>query len=291
MDSPENTVQDKLLTFQQDEIDSHHIYSRLAPYQKNEDNRKILEHIAADENQHAVTLQSITHKDVRPNKRKINFYVLVSRLFGITFGLKLLEREEKSAQEGYASVENEAPQVGEMIKDEETHEQKLINMINEEKLDYMGSVVLGLNDALVELTGTLAGLTFAFQNTALIALSGFITGIAASLSMAVSEYLSNRAEGNNHKALKSSIYTGGAYVITVLLLILPYVLFDNFYLCLAVTLVIALMIILAFNYYISVAKGFNFRRRFTEMAVLSLGVAAISFGIGFLLRTFLGVDI
>jgi len=73
-------------------------------------------------------------------------------------------------------------------------------------------MVLGLNDALVELTGTLAGLTFALKNTRLIALSGLITGIAATLSMAASEYLSARTEQESSRALKSSLYTGGAYV-------------------------------------------------------------------------------
>ncbi len=93
-----------------------------------------------------------------------------------------------------------------MISDEERHENELIDMIDEERLNYMGSVVLGLNDALVELTGALAGFTFAFQDTRIIALTGLITGISASFSMAASEYLSTRHEGGEN-ALKSSIYS------------------------------------------------------------------------------------
>ena len=88
----------------------------------------------------------------------------------------------------------------------------------------MGSMVLGMNDALVELTGTLAGLSLAMQNTRIIALSGLITGISATLSMASSEFLSAKSEGNEN-ALKSCIYTGIAYLITVTLLILPYLIF------------------------------------------------------------------
>ena len=92
--------------------------------------------------------------------------------------------------------------------------------INEERLNYTGSIVLGLNDALVELTGTLAGLTFALQNTKLTALAGLITGIAASFSMAASEYLSQRSEGESERASTSALYTGVAYICTVALLIL-----------------------------------------------------------------------
>ena len=51
-------------------------------------------------------------------------------------------------------------------------------MIDEEKLKYIGAVVLGMNDALVELTGTLAGLTLALQNEKLVGVAGLITGVA-----------------------------------------------------------------------------------------------------------------
>ena len=44
-----------------------------------------------------------------------------------------------------------------MLSREEEHERELIALIDEERLRDMGSVVLGLNDALVEFTGMLAG--------------------------------------------------------------------------------------------------------------------------------------
>jgi VIT1/CCC1 family predicted Fe2+/Mn2+ transporter len=155
----------------------------------------------------------------------------------------------------------------------------------------MGSVVLGLNDALVELTGALAGLTLALQNTQFIALTGLITGIAAALSMGASEYLSTKSEDTAQNPLKAALYTGSAYVVTVMILILPYLLLGNYYLCLLLTLTGAVLIIAFFNYYISVAKAVPFKKRFFEMAGLSLGVALFSFFIGFLIRLFLGVDV
>jgi VIT1/CCC1 family predicted Fe2+/Mn2+ transporter len=157
-------------------------------------------------------------------------------------------------------------------------------------LKYAGSIVLGLNDALVELTGALAGLTLALQNTRLIALTGSITGIAAALSMGASEYLSTKSEETAKSPLMASIYTGAAYIVTVILLILPYLLLDNYYACLGVTLAVAVTIIALFNYYISVAKDEPFRKRFLEMAGLSLGVAGLSFLVGYLIRSVLGVD-
>ena len=164
-------------------------------------------------------------------------------------------------------------------------------MIEEKKLEYVGSIVLGLNDALVELTGTLAGLTFALQNTRLIAIAGLITGIAASFSMAASQYLSTKADNNGSNAIASSFYTGLAYIFTVVILILPYFLFTNYFICLGLTLTLAVLVILFFNYYISVAKDLNFSKRFWEMFIISMGVAAFTFGIGYLVRIFLGIDI
>ena len=142
----------------------------------------------------------------------------------------------------------------------------------------------------MELTGALAGLTLALQDTKLIALAGLITGIAASFSMAASEYLSTKSEGDRQNAGRSSLYTGVAYILTVFLLIIPYLVFGDYFLCLGLTILIAVLIILVFNFYISVAKDLSFKRRFFEMAGLSLGIAVLSFGIGYLIRLFLGIE-
>ncbi|NMC54269.1 MAG: rubrerythrin family protein, partial [Chloroflexi bacterium] len=178
-----------------------------------------------------------------------------------------------------------------VMEEEEVHEEELMDMLDEESLKYAGSVVLGLNDALVELTGALAGFSFAFQKTNLIALAGLITGISASFSMAASEYLSQKSEEGDQDPVKSAIYTGVAYIFTVLILVLPYFLFQNYLVSLAFTVFNALVIIAVFNYYISVAKGYSFKRRFTEMAVISVGVAAFSFLVGVIVRNVTGIEI
>ena len=152
-------------------------------------------------------------------------------------------------------------------------------------------MVLGLNDALVELTGVLAGLTLALQNARLVAIVGFITGIAASMSMAVSEYLSTKQEDTGKNPLKASIYTGIAYVATVVFLILPYFIFENIFTALGFVVINALVIVLFFTFYISVAKDLSFKKRFLEMAALSVSIALINFFIGLLIRKFFGIDI
>ena len=280
----------QLLAFQTNEITEHHIYHQLSLLQKNENNRRILTELAAEESGHYQLLKTYTQKEVGPKKGKVRFYVWIARLFGLTFSIKLMENSENYAQEAYRQTHLEDLQ--KIARDEEIHESRLIELIDEEGLNYMSSVVLGLNDALVEFTGALAGYTFALQHAKLVALTGAITGIAAALSMAASEYLSTRTENNVHKnALKAAVYTGIAYVITVVVLILPFVLLSNVYWGLGVCLFGALVIIAIFNYYYSIVKTESFRHRFTEMAIISIGIAAISFLIGYALRVFTGIEL
>jgi len=280
-----------LLKAQKNEITEYHIYSKLSSYVKDEHNSKVLKQIAQDEFSHHEKLKLFTGKDIKPCIFKICFYTFISIVFGITFGIKLMEKGEESAESLYRKLGESIDEFKQIAVDEDNHEKELVEIIEEERLKFVGSMVLGLNDALVELTGTLAGLTFALKNTRLIALAGLITGIAASLSMAASEYLSARTEQDNTHALKSSLYTGGAYVFTVAFLVLPYLLFSNYIISLVFTIIAAIFIILVFNFYISVAKDLSFRDRFFEMAGISLGVAVISFVIGYLIRLFLGVDV
>ncbi len=279
-----------LRTAQRNELTEHVIYTRLARRMRDPAKARVLSRLADAEMGHHHFWQGFTGQEVKPCRWKTAWFYWISRLFGLTFGLKLMERGEERAQVTYGRIAREIPEAGRIVEDEDRHESELLAMLDEELLRYVGSIVLGLNDALVELTGALAGLTFALQNTRLIALTGLITGIAASFSMAASEYLSQKSEGAANP-LKSSLYTGITYVFTVLLLILPYLLFPGYLLCLGITLALAILVILVFNYYISVAKDLPFRRRFLEMTAISLGVAALTFGIGYLIRIFLGVQI
>lgn len=279
------------LRWQKEEITGYHTYRRIQRALRDSHNGSIIGRIADEEMRHYNTLKRYTGDEVAPNWFRVWLYTWLARLLGLTFGLKLMERSEDKAQASYTDFLEEFPELEQILHEEEEHETELLNMLDEEVLNYTGSVVLGLNDALVELTGTLAGLTFAFQNTNLIALSGLITGLSASLSMAASEYLSARAdEGDTHPG-RSALYTGLAYVFTVLVLVFPYLILESYLLCLLWTLVNAVVVIAVFNAYLSVARDLNFGRRFGEMALISIGVALFSFGIGFLIRTLFGVEV
>ena len=287
--SPE--VRRQLIFAQREEITEYHIYTKLAGQIKDTGNRNLLLQIAADELKHYKLWGAYTNKDVSPSQWEIWKYYWISKIFGLTFGLKLMEKGEEKAQINYGLMASEVPEAHEVAEDENKHEKELLGLIQEEHLKYMGSIVLGLNDALVEILGTLAGLTFALQNTKLVALAGIITGIAGALSMSSSEYLSNKAEGKNELALKSAVFTGIAYVIAVVFLVAPYLIFESPFVSLLVALFDSIIIVFLFTYYISVANDQPFRKRFLEMVVLSTVVGLISFGLGYLVRILFGIEV
>lgn len=282
----------EIYSYQKGEITEHKIYAYLARHIRQPANKQVLEHIAGDELKHYSFWKKYTKKDASPRFFQFWWYAILSRIFGLTFSLKLMERGEGKAQHNYARLSKLIPESKSMLKDEAKHEQKLIGLLEEEKLKYVSSIVLGLNDALVELTGALAGLTLALQNRNLIAMSGLITGIAASLSMAASEYLSKRSENPSAKdSLRASIYTGIAYILTVIFLVIPYFILQNIYLALGFTIFNSLLVIIFFTFYTSIAQELPFGKRFAEMAGISLGVAVITFGIGWVVKTILGVSV
>ncbi|MBD3228583.1 MAG: rubrerythrin family protein [Candidatus Lokiarchaeota archaeon] len=284
-------VRDFLLTSQRNEITEHIIYKKLAKRIKGE-NSEILEKIADEELKHYNIWKNYTNEEVKPDKGKIRRYMIMSKVLGLSFAIRKMENGEADAQKMYQKISGVIPEAFSIIKDENKHEEKLVALIKEERLEYVGSIVLGLNDALVELTGALAGYTLAFSQTNLIAMTALITGIAASMSMAASEYLSTRSETKNDKSpIKASIFTGLTYFFTVILLIMPYLLLTNPFLCLGISLGSGIIVIFFFTYYTSVAQGFSFKKRFLEMALISLGIAGISFVIGNFVKLGFGIEI
>jgi VIT1/CCC1 family predicted Fe2+/Mn2+ transporter len=281
----------RLLIFQRGEITEYHIYGKLAALQKNPKNREVLLRMAEEEYAHYRIWKRYTGKDLGPERPRVWFYSVISVIFGLTFGIKLMEKRENDAILTYSEISPLIPDAKQILRQEAEHELAIIGMIDEKGLRYIGSVVLGINDALVEFTGSLAGFTFALQDTRIIAAVGFIMGIAAALSMGASEYLSQKSEGSANNPVTAAFYTGGAYLVTVIVLVLPFILMTEPLKAYVITLTAAILIIVLFTFYTSVAKDLPFWKRFIEMAGISLGIAAVSFAVGILIRMFLQVNV
>lgn len=267
-----------LIKAQKNEITESIIYDKLSKIIKTENEKQIFKDLSLSELWHYNLWKSYTQTDVEPNNLKVWYFVFITRFLWLSFGIKLMENWEWTSQVNYKELINEIPEMSDVIKAEEEHEAKLIWLINDNKLKYLSSIVLWLNDALVEITWALAWLSMTLQNPKIVWISGLIIGISAAISMASSEYLSSKSEENDEiSPKKAAVYTWIAYIFTVIALVLPFLFNLGIYLALALSLGTAILIIALFNYYISVAKNESFKARFLEMAWISIWVAIFSF--------------
>lgn len=279
-----------LKNFQQEEINSYVIYGRIASKIKDEKNSSIFKKIAEDELNHYNLFKKFTGKELKPQKIKIFFYFLLNKIFGFTFLFKFMEIGEEKAHREYLKIKDALPEIKKVILDETEHEKKLSFLLDEDRIKYISSMVLGLNDALVELTGALAGFTFALQNSKVTGIAGLITGISASFSMAASAYLSEKHEEDKDPK-KAAIYTGIMYILVVILLIFPYFLFNSFYFAFLFTLFNVILIVALFTYYVSVVQDKKFLNVFLEMLILCILVSVLSFLIGLFARKVFNISI
>lgn len=282
----------RALRQQQNEINDNALYLALAKREKDAENRTVFEKIAGEELSHYRFWEGITGATRRPSRMLIRFYLLLVSLFGTSFALKLVERRERWAEAFYRSLFEAYPDAKRIYAQESAHEHELIGMLQDRKLLYAGAVVLGMNDALVELTGTLSGIALAFDHTLAVGITGAIMGIAASLSMAGSSYL--EAKENPDESIRAGVYaayTGISYILTTLLLVLPFFLLSSIATALAAMFTGAFVSIALYNFYVAVAKEQSFIRRTSQMLLITFGVALISFAIGYAVHRYLGIDI
>jgi len=165
-----------------------------------------------------------------------------------------------------------------------------MNVRNFHRNKYISSIILGLNDSLIELTGALVGFSFALGDNLIVALAGLITGVSASLSMTASAYMQARYEDGKNP-FKAGLYTGSAYFIVVFLLVTPFMVADNILTALGVMLGVAFLIIASVSFYTSILFDRRFIRQFSEMLIASAGVALIAFALGFIFRWATGIVI
>ncbi len=283
----------KALKQQQNEINDYALYMALAKVEKEPHNKELFEKIALEELSHYRFWKDITSVDLQPQRWLISFYLLLTKFFGTSFTLKLVEQRERWAEDFYRTLFDTYPQAKEIYAQENTHEHELINMLKDKKLLYAGAVVLGMNDALVELTGTLSGIAFAFDRSEIVGITGTIMGIAASLSMGGSAYLEARetSETSGVVPLKYALYTGIAYIVTTFFLVIPFFIFERIPVALVVMFIAAFISIVFYNFYIAVAKDESFTKRAFEMSLITFGVALISFAIGYVVKNTLGIEI
>ncbi len=282
--------------FCRDEYHDYLVYRELAYREGNPERRGVLERLAEQERRHYDFWRGLSRDcgaDV--GRWRIALYMAVKRILGLAFLLRLLERHEKEVIARYRAVaERMGPEDRErlmdIIREEEEHEAALLDQIGSDTVRYMGFVVLGLADAIIEITGVHAGMLGVTNSTIMAGIAGIVVGFSAAISMASAAYLQAKHEGGLNPA-KSATVTGVAYILAVLALAIPYFMWADMLYAFAASVVTAIALIGAFTFYSSVIMDKGFTREFLEAVLLLFGTVAGAYAIGDLLGRTFGVKI
>jgi VIT1/CCC1 family predicted Fe2+/Mn2+ transporter len=281
-------------TYCDDEFTDHLVYKKLAAIEKIESNRQTLLSLSEQEYRHFEFWNAYV-ESYRP--RVNNFFVFMMlvfrRLLGLTFTVKLLERhEDKVIREYKRFAETLTPQerkkLDTIIADEEEHERFFVSQINERVVKYMSFIVLGLADAIVEITGVHAGFLGVTSSTLIAGVAGLVVGVAAAISMASAAYLQSKQEPTR-SPIVSAISTGTAYIGTVVILALPYFFTADMAYAFGISVVLAITMTAFFTFYSSVILERKFSRELIEAVGLTLGTAFATYMFGSFLGSLFGI--
>jgi vacuolar iron transporter family protein len=280
----------------QDEYADRSVYLGLSRREKNPAFKKALQEIGNGEQSHYEFWKTYA-PDAKVSAKRLRMYVIVMLrlILGLTFTLKLLEGHEGKLHERYKKLAEYIPSADmarfqSMMDSEERQEDLLIGQIKEDRVKYMSFIVLGLADAVVEISGIHAGSLGIYGETKLAGLAGIIAGMAASIAMASAAYAQAK-QGFEGSAKWSAIYTGVSYMITAVLLATPYFLTGNMAGALGVSLVIGVILVAAMTFYDTVISARPFKRQFVEIAGIILAASLALFLVGTLVGQYLGIRI
>ncbi|MCE4627553.1 MAG: VIT1/CCC1 family protein [Desulfurococcales archaeon] len=269
-----------------DEYTDYSIYKYLASQERRPELRRILEELARDEWEHYLFWKRILGRDCRVEvgRGKLRLILLMRKIFGLTFTLKFLERHEEEVIQEYKNYlkyleGEERRRLEEIIHDEEKHENELIGSIEETIVKYLSFIVLGLADAIVEITGVHAGFLGVTSKTVMAGIAGLVVGLSAAISMASAAYIQAKSDPTRDPA-KSALMTGLGYLGAVILLAAPYFIVTSMLIAFLLSLAAGIGLIGLFTFYSSIVFDRPFAREFTESTLLMLGTALASYLFG-----------
>ncbi len=256
----------------------------------------VLMHLSGTENEHYQFWKRYA-PDAEPKLDRIKLYwvLFLRRVLGLTFASRFLDRHESSVVKEYRGLAALIPQADKpafekMVADEEEHEKEFAQKIESEAIRYISFIVLGLADALVEITGIHAGSLGIYNKTEYAGLAGVVAGGAASLAMASAAFAQAK-QGFQGSARLSAFYTGISYFVTAIILATPYFLTPVMVYALSTSLTLAVIILALISYYSTVISGKPFARDFLEILLIMFGVTAALYFFGYVIRVGFGITI
>lgn len=281
--------------YAKDELFDSLLYREMARRAGGE-NRRILEEMSKQEEWH-YRFWSKYSGPVRLSswdRVRLKLYLLASRVLGKVFTVKFLERHEFGVVGEYRRIleeglvdEEDRSLLERIIKDEEEHEAYLASQLDEFAVRHLGSIALGMADAIIELTGVHAGFIGFTSSSILTGIAGLIVGVSAAMSMAAASYLQAKQE-HGKEPLVSAGATGLAYILTVVALTSPFFTALPLLEAFAVSLVMAFGILAFFSFYSSVIFDRAFLRDYLENAGVIVMVVVVGYYFGELVHRVFG---
>jgi VIT1/CCC1 family predicted Fe2+/Mn2+ transporter len=271
-----------------DELTEHVVYHDLALREKDPTNRGALEQLSEKERMHyefwKTLLPAPKAEEVHARRYAVRGILLFRTIFGVTFTTKLLEAQKNDALKKYRDILGSIPEshkkrLLEIIEDERSYERTLIAQLKEKRVSYIGFIVLGLADAIVEITGVHAGFLGVTGSTLLAGIAGVVVGFAASISMGSASYLQAKQEPKK-SAILSGVLTWGSYLGSVILLALPYFLIRVMVPAFIVSTSVGIVLVAGFTFYGAIVFDRKFWREFGETVGLMLATALATFILG-----------
>jgi VIT1/CCC1 family predicted Fe2+/Mn2+ transporter len=279
------------------------VYHRLAEshrLRKREHARKlaaVFEQLSRTERSHYEFWRGYSAERTEPRVSRWKFYgiVVMEAVLGATFAIRFLEKHERTRLERYGPIEKLIPEASkpafeQILKEEQEHQATLASQIDSTVLKYMSFVVLGLADAIVEISGIHAGSLGIYNSTVLTGLAGIVAGAAASISMASAAFAQAK-QGFQGSPKVSAAITGVSYFVTAVFLAAPYFLIHSAAEAMLTSLAVAAAVLAFTSYYNSIISGARFLRDFMELAGTMLGATLALLILGAAIRAYFGITI
>lgn len=300
-----------------DELVDYEIFSRLAKSEKDRSLRILLGRLARMERAHMGLWAEIAGRK-EPElgfgswivMLRVYAYLIARKILGVAFITMLLGKGEMEALGRYNEVMKSFGQsaidrkrLDTIIADERYNEADLKEKIREYRgqLNYIRSIVFGLNDGLVEILAAVAGIAVVASSGIIVIIAGIIIGVSGTLSMAGGSYLSAKSHNLLEEAKEEdeaqirpgheAMYTGVYYFLGSLVSIVPFALGLSGFAGIIWAVILVSLVLTTVSVIVAVVSGTSIGKRVFEMLAISLGAVVVTVVLGTIARVYFGVVI
>ena len=267
------------------EVTEYHLYKHLARSVKSSANRSVLNKIADDELEHYRFWMNY-NDEVEPRWWEVKLYILLSRIFGLVFSLKLMERAEVASQRNYLELSKVIPELGKIIEQEMSHEKTLLNLLSDLRIKSFGTWLISMNMVLFVMAGVLIALPYLVTSGVTIGIASVLTAVIVSLADFSNSFLLKVFGKLNRELFMKSLRRLFTGILAGIMVSLPFFILEAPNLPLIISVAIIIFISCSMNFYYAVISDQPILNRILRVIltfiVIGVMVSASLWGLGFI---------